>query len=130
MVKRSIGKIKAPTIVRKVGASPEQQEIINYAYEISKEINFIYTLEAENGTYGIHRVSKNIGANGYRDVGLCQLNRQYHSPFIDSDEFNDYRAQIRYCWAVWQDAVKKGRLNTTFYGYNNIHKTKLNFEIL
>jgi len=113
--------------VRKLGASPEQQKIINYAYEQTKNLDFIYTLEAENGLWEPTRNSMRLGANGYRDMGLCQLNRQYHSPFIDSKEFRDYKAQIHYCYEVYQKAEAKGRLNTTFYGYNRRHVAAKNF---
>ncbi len=116
--------------MRKIGATPAQQKIIDYAYAYTRSKDFIYTLEAENGHWDPNRPSIAVGSNGYRDVGLCQLNRKYHSNFIDSKDFGDYKKQIKYCWEVWKDAEKKGRLRTTFYGYNNIHKTKNNFTLV
>lgn len=77
----------------------------------------MFTLEAENGRWDINAINRN--RNGSFDKGLCQLNSQYHSPFINSKEFKDWRKQIDYCWGVWQDAIKKGRIRTTFYGYNH-----------
>lgn len=70
------------------------------------------------------RKSDIVGANGYSDFGLCQLNRQWHWKFIDSPEFQDPFKQIDYCWGVYQDAINKDRIKTTFYGYNNRHKVE------
>ena len=115
----------------KKGASPEQQEKIDYAFLISNnDKDFVYTLEAENGLWSTERSSIIVGANGYRDVGLCQLSRQWHSDFINSPEFKDYKKQLEYCWGVYQDGVKRGRIKTTFYGYNKRHIAAKNFELL
>ena len=35
----------------KIGATPEQQEKVDYAWEISKDIEFIYTVEGENSLW-------------------------------------------------------------------------------
>lgn len=114
----------------KKGASPEQQKKIDYAYLISNYNNdFIYTLEAENGNWDTNRSSIIVGANGYRDVGLCQLNRQWHSSFIDSPAFKDYKNQLHYCWDVFTKAMDSGRIRTTFYGYNRKHIAAKNFTL-
>ncbi len=63
------------------------------------------------------------GANGHYDHWLCQLNYQWHKKFIDSPEFNDYKEQVKYCWGVYQDGVKRGKIRTTFYWFNVRHKT-------
>lgn len=115
----------------KKGASPEQQEKVDYAFLISNhDKDFVLTLEAENGLWATTRRSIAIGANGYRDVGLCQLNRQWHHRFIDSPEFRDFRKQLHYCLEVYQKAIDSGRIRTTFYGYNNRHKVAKNFDTI
>lgn len=104
----------------KKNASPEQQEKVDYAYLISNgNKDFILTLEAENGLWTTNRSSIAVGSNGYRDVGLCQLNRQWHVAFIDSPEFSDFRKQLSYCYEVFRKGMESGRIRTTFYGYNN-----------
>jgi len=113
---------------KKINGSPEQQEIINYAYEIGN-LDFVLMLEAENGTWETTRRSNRVGSNGYSDSGHCQLNRKYHHQFIDSPAFQDYKLQLNYCWEVWKDAERKGRLNTTFYGIANRDRAAKNFTI-
>ena len=101
--------------VYKVGASDEQNAWIMYAYERCG-IDCVRTFEAESG-WRIDVVSK-ANRNGTRDHGACQLNSQYHKKFINSPDFQDPYKQLDYCIGVWNDAIKKGRMKTTFYGYN------------
>ena len=84
---------------------------MQYAYTISNSKDFLYTLYAENGTIDPQRRSMIIGKNGYYDYGLCQLNYQWHSAFIDSPDFDDWKKQVDYCWRVYQQRP------TAFYGY-------------
>lgn len=67
--------------------------------------NFILTLNSENWGWNIKATNKNN--NGTKDSWLCQLNSQYHSKFINSQEFQDPYKQIEYCLGVWQDAKRK-----------------------
>lgn len=53
------------------------------------------------------------------DHWLCQLNYRRHKDFINSTGFKDPFNQAYYCAEVWQDAVRKNRLSTTFYAYKN-----------
>jgi len=53
------------------------------------------------------------------DHWLCQLNYKRHKDFINSPWFRDPVTQANYCVEVWHDAIKKNRLNTTFYAYNH-----------
>lgn len=92
--------------------SNEQNEIMCYAYAVSADPDFLYTLKSECGD--ISTTCK--GATN--DFGLCQLHYRYHRDFIDSPSFHDWRNQIDYCWEVYQKAEKRGVLKTTFYGYN------------
>lgn len=54
-----------------------------------------------------------------QSFGYCQLNKNWHADFINSAEFQDEYKQIDYCLGVYNDAVSRGRIKTTFYGYNN-----------
>lgn len=94
---------------------------MSYAYDLSNDKDFVKTLVAENGTVDPQRKSMIVGSNGYSDFGICQLNRQWHNKFIDSQEFKDPFKQVEYCWGVYQDGVKRGIITTTFYGYNKRH---------
>jgi len=89
-----------------------QNEVINYLFAISGDKNFVYTVIAENGTLDPTRRSNVIGVNGYWDHGLCQLNMQWHRPFITSQAFKDWRKQAHYCLGVYR------KRPTAFYGYN------------
>lgn len=87
-------------------------------------MDMVLTLIWENGTFRLDRKSNQIWSNWYYDYGLCQLNYQYHKEFIDSPEFKDWEKQTEYCIWVWNDAVKKNRLSTTFYAYNTRNDKK------
>ena len=106
------------TIFRKLLTyhAPDQEPIVQYLWQISHDKDFLYTVRAENGILDPFRQSILIGKNGYRDQGLCQLNRQYHSDFIDSKDFQDWKKQADYCWQVYQERP------TAFYGYYQRHK--------
>jgi len=91
--------------------SLEQNEKVNYLYSISNSKDFVLTVLAENGTLDHMRRSIKIGKNGYYDKGLCQVNQQWHSAFINSPDFKDWRKQARYCLEVFK------KRPTAFYGY-------------
>lgn len=108
---------KEPICVKDT-AGEDQNEKIRFILEVSgNNKDFLFTLEAENGTFDETRVS-GANSNGSRDHGLCQLNSTYHWDYIKSEDFKDWKKQVYYCWDVYQDAQSKGRLETTFYGYN------------
>lgn len=108
----------------KLGAGDEVNVLVSYAYDISQNKDFVLTLGWENGLWQWDRVNHAANnTNGHRDVGMCMLNRQWHHEFIDSEEFKDPYKQLDYCWEVYQDGVARGRITTTFYGYN--HRLKL-----
>ena len=89
-----------------------QNKIMQYAYKISQNKDFLYTLKAECGS-----ISPDCeGATN--DFGLCQLHFKYHKQFITSPGFKEWKNQINYCWEVYQDAQRRHPLSTTFYGYN------------
>lgn len=104
----------------KKGSGGYTQELLRLAWDISPDPNWIMTIEAESG-WRIDAVSPT------GDYGLCQLNRSYHRRFIESEGFKDPRTQLLYCASVYANAASRGRLQTTFYGYNVRLKTKNNF---
>jgi len=120
---------KDPQRIIKKGwpATDEIQNIVNYAYKKGGK-DFLLTLEWENGLWKWDRRSGVVGANGYYDYGICQLNGQWHGKFIFANGYNlkagfskDFQSpykQIDYCIGVWNDAIRKGRIKSTFYAYN------------
>lgn len=105
--------------MRKKGASEEQQQWIAYAFARCG-LECVLTFEAESGWVLTAKNTKN--KNGTFDQGLCQMNSQYHIAFIRSSAMQDPYKQLDRCIGIWKDAVKKGRLKTTFYAYNVINK--------
>jgi len=107
----------------KIDGTQEQQEIIDYAWSLSNDQDWILTLETENGHWTVDR----IGGlnNGY--IGLCQLSRYYHKAFIESPEFLDYKHQLLYCVEVYARAMDEGRIHSTFQGYTDRWKAINNF---
>jgi len=102
----------------KAKTGEDYQEKLDYMVEYTKgDMEFIYTVHAENG--GLQTFARNYNSNGSYDVGLCQLNSTYHSAFINSDEFKDWKNQVAYCYDVWNDAWSKNRIWTTFYAYKH-----------
>lgn len=90
--------------------SRKQQEAIDYAWQISKDPNFLYLLKAENGKVSIDRKSDVVGSNGYRDYGYCQINKGFHSKIVkDSRFFTDMKWQLDNCYRLYKGG-------TTFYG--------------
>lgn len=118
--------VKQP-VPYKIGAGVEQQQLIQYVWEKTHEPRLIYTIEAESGWIW-DRVGIAANYDGTRDYLLCQLNSYWHKEFLASSEAQDPYKVADYCIAVWGDASIKGKLTTTFYGYNNINKVKDRFE--
>ncbi len=110
----------------KKNATPRQQEIIDYAWDLTGCSDFIYTIESENANWNPGEVSKR-NRNGSYDYGICQLCTKWHYNFIYTEEFQDWKAQVRYCWGVYQDARRRGILKTTFYGREKLNRSKKNF---
>ncbi len=103
--------------------APDQEPIVRYLWEISHNKDFLYTVRSENGTLNPFRKSDLIGVNGYRDEGLCQLNRQYHIDFINSPDFQDWKKQADYCWKIYQARP------TAFYGHYKRHQQSKYFNL-
>lgn len=57
-----------------------------------------------------------VGANGYYDYGLCQINKGYHSKIVNDPRFfTDYKRQLDKC----REKFKGG---TRFYGFDVRYK--------
>jgi CTP:phosphocholine cytidylyltransferase-like protein len=104
------------------------EEVKSTKYTQLQPMDFVLTLDSENGTWNKNRMSMIVWANGYRDQGICQLNRKYHIKFINSPEFQNEYKQVDYCWEVWKKGVLKNRLETTFYWYNTRDRNRKNFS--
>jgi len=96
---------------------------VRYASLISSnDIDFLSTLEAENGLWTPDRQSE-VYSNGVREqsYGFCQTNAVFHSDIVYDDRFfTDPEWQLDQCWSMYQGGV-------AFYGYNNRWKVKDRF---
>lgn len=112
--KVKIASVDKDTHPVKIGASENMQEKIDYAWEISKSRDFIYTVEAENDRWDENRISPT------GDWGVCQINKASHPEVIKDKNFKDWKWQIRKCWDFFKGGVR-------FYGYDRIDKVKDRF---
>ncbi|MFA7309000.1 MAG: hypothetical protein WC045_02915 [Patescibacteria group bacterium] len=109
----------------KLGAAWSQNNMIKHAWTMSGgNVAFITTLEAESG-WSPTRIGHNT--NGTTDHGLCQLNSAFHDKFIKGKSFKYWDQQLNYCWGVYKDAVARGIITHTFYGYNRRHEVENRF---
>ena len=104
-------------------ANDEQNQYVRYAAKISNnDLNFIATLDAENGLWKPDRQS-NVWNNGVREpsYGFCMIHRSYH-PKIANDPrfFSDPYWQLDTCWRLYSEGTK-------MYGYDNRWKHKTFF---
>lgn len=100
----------------KIGASKEVQERVSYAWEISHDRDFLYTLEKENG--GTWSTTITSSTN---DVGICQINKTYHPKVVSDPRFKDWKWQLDTCWKMYKGNVR-------FYGYDVRYKVVNNFK--
>ena len=125
----------------KIQATKIVQKYVDYAWQISKDAQFIFMLEGENERWTPDRQSDvymqlideeavvcnnaNWTENCRREDswGFCQTHRHYHPEIVnDKRFFTDWRWQMRQCKTLWDK-------NTTFYGYkNNLHKSITKFR--
>ena len=103
--------VKPKTVYQKKNVGEDQNKVVRLASKISNnDIDFITTIEAENGLWTLNRVSRR-NSDGSYDKGLCQLNSRYHATFIKSKDFDSAEAQIKYCWNVYKNRP------SSFYGW-------------
>lgn len=95
-----------------VNGTPEQNEKIRYAWEISGyDIEFIYVLNGENGTWEHIRIHDNSANTVGTDVGFG-INSYFHPEIVNDERFwNDWKWQIDRTYQLWSGGVR-------FYGYN------------
>lgn len=94
----------------KKNADGRTQELIRLAWNISnQDKTFILLIEGESGF-------NPWATGGLGEKTLCQLLPRYHKEFIYSANYQIEYQQLKYCYDVYQDAIKKKRLKTTFYG--------------
>jgi len=116
--------INPPVRPRKKNVGYDQQEKIDYAWEYSKDPDFIYLLEAENGLWTADRRHNPINNTSGVDYGLCGLNTTWFSDiiFAENDRFFwDWKWQIRECYKLYTGG-------TRFYGRDRKNEVKDNFE--
>lgn len=100
------------------------QDYVRYAYKISwGDLDFVATLEAENGRRDPHRQS-DVVTNGKREesYGFCQMMRVYHAEVNDKRFWSDPYRQLDQCY-------RKYKWGTTFYWYRVRNKVKDRFEM-
>lgn len=103
--------------------------MIDLAWSMYQDIEFIYLIESESGNWEIeqqsniylkHENGKNVVCNSdnwsddcrrERSFGFCQINKVYH-PRIVNDErfFSDPKWQMQQCYKLWKGGTK-------FFGY-------------
>ena len=94
---------------KKVG--DDQNNLVAIASKISgNNLDWIATLEAENGLWDLRRKHPNQNKNGTWDYS-CGLNSAYHKPFINQLKVKSDTEILQYCYDVYN-----GR-KTAFYGY-------------
>ena len=90
------------TYLKKFSDDAIAQTYIKYAREISKDKDFILTMNAENWARELMRQSWAVGKNWYRDIWLCQINKWRHKKIVNDPRFTDYKRQIEQCWRLYQ----------------------------
>lgn len=102
----------------KKGAPAWMQERIDYAWSKGKDVDFVLMLEIENaGTWAVDKLSDMVGANGYRDKGICQVNIGWHPEVVSDPQFNNWKWQVDTCWKMYKGGVR-------FYGWDVRHRVK------
>lgn len=104
--------------IRKNGGSDEQAQWAMEIYKQCGDIMAVYTVEAESGFR--HDIVSKPNRNGSRDYYLFQFNSTYHGDWIKTPEAKNPERQIERGCGIWHDAVRRKKLRTTWYGYNNI----------
>jgi hypothetical protein len=89
----------------------EQQDVIDYAWQISKgDKRFIILLTTENGEFTYQRIHPKVKGAVGRDTGLCGVNTYWHPDIVnDSRFYTDWKWQLRECYRLYTSG-------TTFYG--------------
>jgi len=112
----TIQSVNVNPIPIKVGASDFQNEMIEYAYEISgKDFDFIKLIEAESG-WRIDAVG--VNTNGTKDYGLGQISGYWHPQIVNDPKFNNWKWEIDTVYQLYAGGTK-------FYGISRINDQEL-----
>lgn len=100
------------TMPKLENGSDEQNEKIAYAYKISGyDIDFIYTLNGENGLWTHDRIHDSSANTIGVDMGFG-INSYFHPEIVTDPKFwSDWRWNIDRTYQLYAN-------NTTFYGYS------------
>lgn len=104
------------TVIKK-NATPSMQEMVDYAWSISKNVDFILTIEAES-RFNPRAVGRN--SNGTRDHGIAQINDYWHRDIVKDPRFADWKWQLEKGWELYKSGTK-------FYGFDVRHKVRNRF---
>lgn len=109
---------KAKNTYVKKNVGEDQNQYVRYASAISNNnLDFLSTLEAENGLWTIDRV----GVTG--DIGFCQISPYYHKDITSDFKFlTDPWWQLDKCWELYSGGTK-------FYGSDHRESVKDHFII-
>lgn len=102
----------------KKNASKAMQAKVDYAWEISKDKDFVLMIEAESA-FNEHAV--NVNKDGSKDLGIMQINAKWHKKIVNDKNFKDWKWQIDQGYRLYKGG-------TTFYGYHVRHKVASRFE--
>lgn len=101
-------------VYEKKDVGEDQNQYVRMASKISNnDLDFLALLEGENGLWTPDRKSKIVGANGYRDVGYCQVNIGFHPEIYFDKRFKDPQWQLEQCYRLYKGGTK-------FYADKNI----------
>lgn len=100
------------------------QDYVRYAYKISwGDLDFVATLEAENGKWDMYRQSDVVNW-GRREESywFCQMMKKYHPEVSDKRFWEDPYWQLDVCYSKYKNGTK-------FYGYNVRNRVKDRFDV-
>lgn len=112
-------------VYQKKDVGEDQNSVIAIASEISgNDIDWIATVEAENGLWDMYRKHPNINSNGTWDYS-CGLNSKYHWPFIEKILAKEVTEKqiLTYCYEVYN------KRHGAFYGYYRREPLKNRFYL-
>lgn len=84
------------------------QEMVAYAWQLSHDMDFIYTIEGESG---FNPAAINHNRDGSVDRGIAQINAYFHPEIVHDKRFADWRWQLEQGWKMYRGGVR-------FYAYD------------
>lgn len=101
----------------KKNASAAMQEMVSYAWELSKDMDFVLTIEAESG---FNPAARNVNRNGTVDSGIAQINHYYHPAIVRDPRFKDWKWQLEQAWKLYAGGTK-------FFGHDVRYRVRDRF---